>query len=167
MRNLPIKLQFIIPRHASPASKSKYRHLKKLISGNNTIHLHLTPSKEVAGEFVAHISIKEPACDSPEIELNDLDMACESDIRRVSEELLKNPLAKSLGPAQRIYAVMSGLNKPVRLQTLCQICYETLKLSPETIRGTLNKKRSLYLSPKHGIWCTMDLGKQMGWLDCR
>ena len=167
MRNQPIKLQFIMPRHATPSAKANYRHLRKLISQNNIIQLRLSPSKEVDGEFVAHISFKEPDNEQLAAELNDDDLACESEIRSAVQEFLSNPLAGTMKPSQCVYAVMTILNKPVALQLFCRVCFETLNLSPETIRGTLNKKRTLYISPKHGVWCTLETGNHLGLLDCR
>ena len=167
MKNQPITLQFVMPKHASAGAKQHFQYLRKLISRNETIHLQLSDVHADDHGFVARISFNDASQRIPEIKLDDDDLANEDDIRHAAERFLQNPLAKSLRPAQRVHAVMSILSKPVKLQTFCQICYETLRLSPETTRGTLNKNRSLYLSPKHGVWCTIELGDKMGWPDCR
>ena len=168
MKNQPIRLQFIMPKGATPTTRKNYCNLRKLISQKNTIHLQLTPSTENEGEFYARILFKEEEKgESASVELQNSEYATESDIRRAAETFKQNPLAKSMRPAQCLYAVMSSLEKPVQLQTLCKVCYEALGLRPETIRGTLNKKRELYLSPKHGIWCMVELAERMGWGDCR
>ena len=168
MRNQPIRLQFIMPKGATPTTRKNYCNLRKLISQRNTIHLQLTPSAENEGEFYARILFKEEEKGSvASVELHNSEYATESEIRCAAETFKQNPLAKSMRPAQCVYAVMSSLEKPVQLQTLCKVCYEVLGLRHETIRGTLNKKRELYVSPKHGIWCTKELGARMGWGDCR
>lgn len=168
MRNQPIRLQFIMPKAATPSTRKNYCNLRKLISQKNTIHLQLTPSSEREGEFYARILFKEEEEESAApVELHDSEFALESDIRRAADTFRQNPLAKSMRPAQCVYAVMSNLEKPVQLQTLCKVCYEMLGLRPETIRGTLNKKRELYVSPKHGVWCTVEHARRMGWGDCR
>ena len=168
MRNQPIRLQFIMPKGATPNTRKNYCNLRKLISQKNTIHLQLTPSSENEGEFYARILFKEEAKATPKpVELQASEFATESDILHAVEAFKQNPLAKSMRPAQCVYAVMSALEKPVQLQTLCKVCYEVLGLRPETIRGTLNKKRELYVSPKHGIWCMVELAERMGWGDCR
>ena len=156
-----------MPKRASAGAKQHFQYLRKLISHNDTINLQLSELRADDDGFVARITFSDSTVRPQEIDISDDDLANEDDIRHAAELFLQNPLAKSLRPAQRVHAVMSSLSKPVKLQTFCQICYETLRLSPETTRGTLNKKRSLYLSPKHGIWCTIELGDQMGWPDCR
>ena len=166
MKKQPIKLQLIMPSHASPGTRAKFRYLRKLISGKHTIHLQLTPSQYSEGEFIAHISFNEEVSD-PVVELEEQDYATEADVCEAIDEFLNNPLAPASKPSQRVYAVISALNKPVRLQMLCDICWEKLSLKRETIRGTLNKNRDLYLSPKHGVWCTTKLAERMGWGDCR
>ena len=168
MRNHPIRLQFIMPKGATPKTRKNYCNLRKLISQKNTIHLQLTPSTENEGEFYARILFKEEDKSSPaDIEHQDFELATDSDIRLAADTFKQNPLAKTMRPAQCVYAVMTNLEKPVQLQTLCKICYEVLGLRPETIRGTLNKNRTVYLSPRHGIWCTVEFAERMGWGDCR
>ena len=166
MKKQPIQLQLIMPKHASPGTRAKFRYLRKLISGKHTIQLRLTAILETEGEFIAHISFHEGDA-APVVELTEQDYATEADVRSVVAEFLKNPLAATQKPSQRVYAVISALHKPVRLQLLCDICREMLKLKPETIRGTLNKNHARYLSPKHGVWCSAELAERMGWGDCR
>ena len=168
MRNQPIRLQFIMPKAATPSTRKNYCNLRKLISQKNTIHLQLTPSSENEGEFYARILFKEEETAFNTIaEMQDSDLATEAEVLLAINNFKQNPLSKSMRPAQCVYAVMSNLEKPVQLQILCKVCYEVLGLRPETIRGTLNKKRMLYLSPRHGIWCTVEFAERMGWGDCR
>ena len=156
-----------MPKHASPMARATYRHLRKQLSQNHTIQLQITPSKGDNGEFFAHVSFKELEMVQTSNELKDGDLASESDIRSAVHDFQSNPLASNMKPSQCIYAIMSILKKPVALHCFCRICFETLNLSPETIRGTLNKKRTLYLSPKHGVWCTHETGNHLGLQDCR
>lgn len=167
MRNQPLIIQFIMPEHASLMARATYRHLRKQLSQNHTIQLQLTPSKGEKGEFFAQVSFKELEMVQTTNELKDADLASESDIRNAIHEFQSNPLASNMKPSQCIYAIMSILKKPVILQCFCRLCYETLSLCPETIRGTLNKKRTLYISPKHGVWCTLEVGNHLGLQDCR
>ena len=166
MKDEPIQLQFILPEHASSGTKRRFHYLRKLLMRSHAVSLHLSGLKKEEECLVARISFCQEET-RPELELPPLDLSDAEEIRVAAQDFLQNPLAKSLLPAQQIHAVMASLTKPVKLQLFSAVCYEVLHLSPETTRGTLNKKRSLYISPRHGIWCTTELGERMGWQDCR
>ena len=166
MKEETIQLHFILPEHASAKTKRRFHYLQKLLSRSHSVNLHLSGLKKDNSGLVAQISFCQESM-QPVQEPLPMELSEAEDIRRAVLDFLENPLARSLLPAQQIHAVMGKLTKPVKLQVFSAVCYEVLHLSPETTRGTLNKKRSLYISPKHGIWCTTELGEQLGLQDCR
>lgn len=65
MKNQPITLQFVMPKHASAGAKQHFQYLRKLISRNETIHLQLSDVHADDHGFVARISFNDASPESP------------------------------------------------------------------------------------------------------
>ncbi|GEM_PF-6040842 len=170
MKYQPIRIQFIMPSRASAWAKRSYRHLQRLIRTKGAVNLELTQCCRDKDAFNARLIFKEsePLEDAapqhviPQLEFGESDLCSENCITAAAREVLKNPAYPTLKPNQRLYTLMAQLDKPVRVQLLCRVCAQILHLRAETIRGALNKNRSLYISPKHGIWCTVQAAERLG-----
>ncbi len=169
MKYQPIQIQFIMPSKASAWARRSYRHLQHLIVSKGAVNLELTQCRQNEDAFNARLIIKEltPPEDAPrpiiqKVDFCESDLCSETGIAAAAREVLRNPAYPTLKPNQRLYTLMALLDKPVRVQQLCRVCGQILHLRSETVRGALNKNRSLYVSPKHGIWCTSQLAKSLG-----
>ena len=169
MKYQPIQIQFIMPSKSSAWARRSYRHLQHLIQTKGSVQLEITHCQQTEDAINARLIFKES--NSPEKEASQLpvqtvfvesDLCSETDVMIAARDVMNNPAYPTLKPNQRLYTLMTVLDKPVRVQLLCKVCMNILQLRSETIRGALNKNRSLYLSPKHGIWCTVQLAKRLG-----
>ena len=173
MKYHPIKIQFILPEKSSIWAKRSYRHLQQLIRTKGTVNLELRKCNQSKDNFTARIVFKDESQNTEEvlpskgIEFSDSELCSNQELTMAAQALLDNSVYPTLKPNQRLYALMTQLTKPVRVHLLCQICAQMLGLQSTTIRGTLNKNRTLYVSPKHGIWCSIQLAEKHGWQEYR
>ena len=174
MKYHPIKIQFILPAKSSIWAKRSYRHLQHLIRTKGTVNLELKKCNQSKDSFTARIVFRDESPTTEEAELpskridfSDSELCSIEELTMAAQAILDNSVYLTLKPNQRLYALMTQLTKPVRVNLLCQICDQILELRSATIRGTLNKNRSLYVSPKHGIWCTAQLAEKQGWQEYR
>lgn len=173
MKCHPIQIQFIMPSKSTAREKRSYRYLQRIIRKKDVVNLEFTRCSHSDDTFTARFVFKE--LPSQDVETSgvegmafSVDELCGlEDVVLAAKETLKSPVYPTLRPNQRLYSVMALLNKPVRVQLLCKVCGDELKLRPETIRGALNKNRSVYVSPKHGVWCTIQLAEKLGLQDHR